>query len=88
MRQFSLRTIIFFLIELSLIVGGGLLSVYSGIYWLGPDSYDLQLFIPHIISFAVFYHFSLFYFDLYDIKTRVPFSAYSLRLLQATGLQC
>lgn len=88
MRQFSLRTIIFFLIELSLFVGGGLLSVYSGMYWLGPKSYDLQLLIPHIISFAVFYHFSLFYFDLYDIKTRVPFSVYSLRLVQATGLQC
>lgn len=88
MRQFSLRTVIFFLIELSLIIGGGLLSVYAGIYWLGPASYDLHLFIPNIISFAVFYHFSLFYFDLYDIKTRVPFSAYSLRLVQATGLQC
>ncbi len=88
MRQFSLRTIIFFLIELSLIVAGGLLSVYSGIYWLGSGSYDLQLFVPHIISFAVFYHFSLFYFDLYDIKTRVTFSAYSLRLVQATGLLC
>ncbi len=88
MRQFSLRTITFFLIELSLFVAGGLLSVYSGIYWLGSDSYDLQLFVSHIISFAVFYHFSLFYFDLYDIKTRVPFSVYSLRLVQATGLQC
>ncbi|MEA2109601.1 MAG: TIGR03013 family XrtA/PEP-CTERM system glycosyltransferase [Pseudomonadota bacterium] len=88
MRQFNLRTTVFFLIELSLIVAGGLLSIYSGIYWLGSDSYDLQLLVPHIISFAVFYHFSLFYFDLYDIKTRVPFSVYSLRLVQATGLQC
>ena len=78
----------FFLIELALIVAGGLLSVYSGMYWLGANSYDLSIFPLQIISFAVFYHFALFYFDLYDIKTRVPFSAYSLRLIQATGLLC
>jgi len=87
-RQFSLRTVVFFLIELSLIIGGSLLAVSCGRYWLGENSYNPQLFIPHLISFAVFYHFSLFYFDLYDIKTRVPFSAYSLRLVQATGLLC
>jgi len=61
-RQFSLRTVIFFLIELSLIIGGSLLAISCGRYWLGESSYNLQLFIPHLISFAVFSHFSLFYF--------------------------
>ncbi|MBN2332642.1 MAG: TIGR03013 family PEP-CTERM/XrtA system glycosyltransferase [Deltaproteobacteria bacterium] len=88
MSQFGLRNVVFFLIESALIIGGGLLVTASYVHWFPESGYSLQLFVAHIFLFAVCYHFSLFYFDLYDIRTRIAFVEYGLRLIQATGLLC
>ncbi len=88
MRQVSARNFFFFLFESCLLVLGAWLVVAVFNYWYPANHYDLQHFIPNLVTLVLFYHFSLFYFDLYDLKTRATLFEYGLRLIQALGLLC
>ncbi|MBW1645281.1 MAG: hypothetical protein JRJ56_02985, partial [Deltaproteobacteria bacterium] len=88
MRQVSPRNFFFFLFESCLLVLGAWLVIAAFNYWYPAHYYDLRLFLPNLVSLVLFYHFSLFYFDLYDLRTRATLFEYGLRLVQALGLLC
>ena len=88
MRQVRPRNLFFFIVESCLLVLGAWLVIAVFNYWHPAINYDLELFIPNLISLVLFYHFSLFYFDLYDFRTRATLFEYGLRLIQSLGLLC